>query len=82
MTRHDMKVTRLQFRDTQRANSATPVSIAHYYYKCWRGHNLSTSRFDDGDDDGDNNNLVEFRTFNEGKQYAETHRIRISTSLR
>ena len=31
LTRHHMKVTRLQFRDTKRTNSATPASIAHYY---------------------------------------------------
>ena len=31
LERHDMKVTRLQFRDTKRSNSATPASIEHYY---------------------------------------------------
>ena len=31
LRRHDMKVTRLQFWDIKRSNSATPASIEHYY---------------------------------------------------
>lgn len=36
LERHGMKVTRLQFRDTKRSNSATPASIEHYYAELYQ----------------------------------------------